>query len=90
MATNEDTPLAIQVDSVATDPDGDGLIYATFDATSAQGGTIVKTTTTELTYTPAANFNGQDSFKYSVSDGIDNSNVATITVTVNPVNDPLV
>ena len=90
LATNEDTPLAIQVDSVATDPDGDGLIYATFDATSAQGGTIVKTTTTELTYTPAANFNGQDSFKYSVSDGIDNSNVATITVTVNPVNDPVV
>ena len=90
LATNEDTPLAILVDSVATDPDGDGLTYATFDATSAQGGTIVKTTTTELTYTPAANFNGQDSFKFSVTDGIDTSNVATITVTVNPVNDPVV
>ena len=90
MATNEDTPLAILVDSVATDPDGDGLTYATFDATSAQGGTIVKTTTTELTYTPAANFNGQDSFKFSVTDGIDTSNIATITVNVNPVNDPVV
>ena len=90
LATNEDTPLAILVDSVATDPDGDGLTYATFDATSAQGGTIVKTTTTELTYTPATNFNGQDSFKFSVTDGIDTSNIATITVNVNPVNDPVV
>ena len=90
LATNEDTPLAILVDSVATDTDGDSLTYATFDATSAQGGTIVKTTTTELTYTPAANFNGQDSFKFSVTDGIDTSNIATITVTVNPVNDPVV
>ena len=90
LATNEDMPLAVLVDSVATDPDGDSLSYATFDATSAMGGTIVKTTTTELTYTPLANFNGQDSFKFSVTDGIDNSNVATITVNVNPVNDPVV
>jgi len=90
LATNEDTPLVILADSVATDPDGGSLTFATFDATSVQGGTIVKTTTTELPYTPAANFNGQDSFKFSVSDGIDNSNVATITVTVNPVNDPVV
>jgi Bacterial Ig domain/Cadherin-like domain len=90
LATDEDTPLAIQADSVATDPDGDSLTFATFDASSAQGGTIVKTTTAELTYTPAANFNGQDSFKFSVNDGIADSNIATITVTVNPVNDPVV
>ena len=90
LATDEDTPLAIQVDSVATDADGDSLTFAAVDAASAQKGTIVKTTTTELTYTPLLNFNGKDSFKFSVTDGIDNSNVATITVTVNPVNDPLV
>jgi VCBS repeat-containing protein len=33
------------------------------------------------------NFNGQDSFTYQVSDGIRLSAVATVTITVNPVND---
>ena len=90
LATDEDTPLDISVDSVATDDDGDDLTYATFDAVSTEGGTVtVEATNTILTYTPATDFNGQDTFTYSVTDGIDNSNVATITVTVNPVNDPL-
>ena len=88
IATNEDTPLDINVDSVATDADGDTLTYATFDKDSTQGGTVtVDATDTLLTYTPGLNFNGQDTFTYSVTDGIDNSNVATITVNVNPVND---
>src|SRR5262249_39696556 len=38
-------------------------------------------------YTPAANYNGADSFTYKVSDGTTESNVATVSLTVNPVND---
>src|SRR5262249_41918894 len=38
-------------------------------------------------YTPAANYNGADSFTYKVSDGVLESNVATVSLTVNPVND---
>ena len=38
---------------------------------------------------PAANFNGSDSFTYKVSDGELESNTATVTITVNAVNDPL-
>ena len=38
-------------------------------------------------YTPAANFNGTDSFTYKANDGTDDSNLATVTITVNPVND---
>ena len=38
-------------------------------------------------YTPAANFNGTDSFTYTVSDGTADSNVATVAITVNSVND---
>src|SRR5207248_1985495 len=41
-----------------------------------------------FTYTPAANFNGTDSFTYKASDGTDDSNVATVTITVTAVNDP--
>ena len=40
-----------------------------------------------VTYTPALNFNGQDSFTYQVSDALGASSVATVTVTVTPVND---
>ncbi|BBN80756.1 hypothetical protein PA25_07410 [Pseudoalteromonas sp. A25] len=38
-------------------------------------------------YTPNANFNGQDSFAYVASDGELVSELATVTVTVTPVND---
>jgi VCBS repeat-containing protein len=39
------------------------------------------------TYTPNTNFNGTDSFKYKATDGTTESNEATVTITVNAVND---
>jgi hypothetical protein len=44
-------------------------------------------TTPDLTYTPAADFNGTDSFTYQASDGKAESNIATVSITVNAVND---
>ncbi len=38
-------------------------------------------------YTPDANFFGEDSFTYKVNDGTVDSNIATVTITVTPVND---
>jgi hypothetical protein len=40
-----------------------------------------------LTYTPAANYNGTDSFTFKANDGTANSNTATYNVTITPVND---
>jgi len=40
-----------------------------------------------LTYTPAANQSGTDSFTFKVNDGQDNSGVATVTLNVTNVND---
>ena len=39
------------------------------------------------TYTPAANYNGPDSFTFKANEGTVDSNVATVTITVTPVND---
>lgn len=38
-------------------------------------------------YTPNANYNGVDSFVYRINDGMVNSSEATVSFTVNPVND---
>ncbi|SVD27327.1 uncharacterized protein METZ01_LOCUS380181, partial [marine metagenome] len=38
-------------------------------------------------YTPNADYNGTDSFTFTASDGTETSNTATISLTVNPVND---
>jgi len=40
-----------------------------------------------FTYTPNADFNGLDSFSYKGNDGTLDSNVASVTITVSPVND---
>ncbi|MEU0497212.1 Ig-like domain-containing protein [Mycobacterium sp. NPDC006124] len=49
--------------------------------------TRVDAVTQRLVYTPNADFNGSDSFTYTASDGSDASNVATVSITVTPVND---
>ena len=41
-----------------------------------------------FTYTPEINFNGSDSFTYVANDGQADSALTTVTLTVNPVNDP--
>jgi hypothetical protein len=97
-STLEDTSLDIAVTDtddngtpVATDGDGDSLIYASFDAASKQGGTVTRDDSkTVLTYSPKPDSNGEDTFTFTVNDGIDNSNAGTITVNVTPVNDPRV
>ena len=87
VTTNEDTPLTFDVRSNDTDGDGDTL-SATATSSPLHG---VLTPTGPVagpfTYTPAANYNGPDSFTYSVSDGT-GSSAATVSITVVPVNDP--
>ena len=40
-----------------------------------------------FTYTPVANYNGTDSFTYKANDGTSDSGVATVNLTLTPVND---
>ena len=83
VATDEDTPVAVSL--AGSDPDGDPL---TFSVVSGPAHGALSGTAPNLTYTPAANFNGADSFTFKANDGTVDSDVATVTITVNPVNDP--
>ena len=64
-----------------TDPNGDTLVIADFDATSAQGGTVTEQDG-RLTYTPAAGFHGTDTVDYVVSDGDGGTGTGTLTIEV--------
>ena len=102
--TTEDppTPLAIDLGPLVSDSDtADANLAYLIDQQPAHG--TLSGTGQNRTYTPAANFNGTDSFKYHVTDrgkpdncGVptptcaraQSSTVATVTITVAPVNDP--
>ena len=87
LATDEDTPATGTLQ--ASDPDGNALTYSLVDTSGSHGTvTITNLATGAYLYTPDANYNGSASFTFQASDGSLTSNVATITITVNPVNDP--
>lgn len=73
--TSEDTPVVIDVVANDVDVDGDTLSVAGF--TQPAHGTVQLNADGTLTYTPDADFYGQDVFTYVVSDG-----TATDTATV--------
>jgi gliding motility-associated-like protein len=85
VSTNEDVPVIISVLQNDTDPDGDPLIIT--DNTNPTNGTIVLNEDGTITYTPNPDFNGEDSFTYTISDGNGGTATATVTITVNSVND---
>ena len=87
--TAEDTPLVVAAPGVLgndTDPDGDSLTVT--GNTDPTNGTVTVNPNGSLTYTPDPNYNGLDSFTYDISDGNGGTDTATITITVNPVQDP--
>ena len=83
--TAEDTAVSIAVLANDTDPDGDPLTV-TGVGTPAHGSAVVNANGT-ITYTPAANYTGADSFTYTISDGQGGSATATVSVTVTAAND---
>jgi len=84
-STNEDTPLSGSV-SGNDSPSGDGGNVWSKSADPAHG-TVVVNANGAFTYTPAANYNGPDSFKYKVCDIDDECSEAEVTITVVSVND---
>ena len=68
------------------DPDTDSTLTAAL-VTGPSHGTLVLNANGSFTYTPAPGYNGPDSFTYKANDGTVDTNIATVAITVTPVND---
>lgn len=66
----------------AMDVDGDTLAYVTNSAPAHGTLSGFNSTNGSVTYTPANNYSGSDSFTFSVNDGSTNSALATITLNI--------
>lgn len=86
--TNEDTVLSVVAPGVlGNDSDVDGTPLQAARVTLPAHGTLTLAANGSFVYTPAANFNGIDTFTYRASDGLLSSNIATVTISVAAVND---
>ncbi len=70
---------------LANDTDADGNTITASVVTAPQNGALVLNPNGSFTYSPHSNFHGLDSFSYKANDGIANSNVATVSITVNQI-----
>jgi len=78
----EDTSINLTL--TGSDPDGDALSYTI--VTQPSNGTL-SGTAPNVSYQPNANFNGADSFTFKANDGGADSGIATVSLTINAVND---
>ncbi|MFK7976667.1 MAG: tandem-95 repeat protein, partial [Halioglobus sp.] len=84
----EDTALVIDPNELMAndvDADGDALTIVAVD--DAEHGTVELNEDGEIVFTPDANYNGDASFTYTISDGNGGTDSATVTLNVASVND---
>ncbi len=86
---DEDNVLTVGAGAglLANDADADGDPLAAVLVAGPSHGTLTLAADGSLVYRPGQDFFGTDTFTYRVSDGLASSNVATVTIAVNPVND---
>ncbi|MEX2187743.1 MAG: Ig-like domain-containing protein [Pirellulales bacterium] len=95
--TADDDAYALDEDVALVVPAASGVLVGDSDAendsltavvvTPPAHGALVLAADGSFTYTPMANFFGTDSFTYRASDGDQQSAVATVSLTINPIND---
>lgn len=87
--TAEDTPLTVPASGglLANDGDVDGDSLTAALVTDAAHGEVALAADGSFVYTPDADYFGADSFTYRANDGAVDSGVATVALTVTPVND---
>lgn len=86
--TDVDVPLNVNASEglLANDTDPDGDVITAMVVASPQSGSLVLEDDGSFVYTPNSGFIGSDTFTYLVNDGLLDSNVSTVTVTVAGVN----
>ncbi|MEA1914549.1 MAG: tandem-95 repeat protein, partial [Campylobacterota bacterium] len=90
ISTNEDTALTITAESLLvndTDLEGDTLSISAVEVTANTHGTVSLDANGDVLFTPEANYNGEASFTYTISDGNGGTSTATVTLNVESVND---
>ncbi|NOI26746.1 tandem-95 repeat protein, partial [Vibrio mediterranei] len=86
----EDGVLTLQASDLLvndSDIDGDELTLVSVTSTDDSHGTVNLDENGQIQFTPDANYNGQASFEYTVTDGNGSFDTATVFVNVTPVND---
>jgi hypothetical protein len=84
---NEDSQLLMNLHVNDTDIDNDLNGSSITISTNPSHGTIIKTTLGQIKYIPIKDFNGTDSFDYKIIDGLIDSNIASVNIAVNNIND---
>jgi len=86
---NEDDLLNGDVSTNDFDADGDVLIYSPAGTIETTNGTVILNEDGTFTYTPDTDFFGTDTFEYTACDDNGNCSTVVVTITVLPVDDPL-
>ncbi|MCK5228956.1 MAG: PKD domain-containing protein, partial [Desulfobulbaceae bacterium] len=85
LAATEDTEAGGTL--IADDQDGDSLIYSITTNGSMGQVTITNSSTGDYIYVPDSDATGIDSFSFKANDGNLDSNIASVTINIAPVND---
>ena len=85
LKTFEDTPVTVTL--TGSDAEGDTLSFKIVDRPRKGSLGELDEGTGDVVYTPAEDFNGEDTFAFTVSDGRATSAEATVTLSVGGVND---
>ncbi len=87
-AVNEDNPLTLSPPGIlANDSDTEGSSLGAVLVDSPLNGTLTLNNDGSFDFDPDLNFNGTDTFTYKVTDGELESNISTVSIIVNPIND---
>ena len=86
--TDEDTALVVDAPGVlANDTHAARTTLMAFITGGPSHGSLTFNSDGSYTYTPDKDYNGEDSFTYQASDGKGGEDTATVSITVNAVND---
>src|SRR6185312_1904960 len=84
--TAEDAPFLIAAASLLqNDTDADHDTLSILSVGAAGHGTVALNPDGSVSYTPTTNYNGTDSFSYTISDGHGGTSTAQVNLTVTPV-----
>src|SRR5439155_2762215 len=87
-STAEDTTLDVVATGVlSNDSDVDGDTLSAVLVSQPTHGSLTLNSNGSFSYVPTSNYLGSDSFTYKANDGLADSGIATVNITIGGVND---